>query len=56
MAPDYKNLTLLKKFITERGKIVAKNRSGLCSQHQKKLAVQVKFARQLAMLPNSSNT
>lgn len=56
VGPDYKNVTLLRKFITDRGKIVAKNRSGLCAQHQRALALAVKRARQLALLPNSSNT
>lgn len=55
LAPDYKNVTLLKKFITERGKIVGKSRSGLCAQHQKDLGIAVKRARYLALLPYSTH-
>jgi small subunit ribosomal protein S18 len=54
ISPDYKNVTLLKKFITERGKIVPKNRSGLCAQHQRDLALAVKRARFLVLLPYST--
>src|SRR3990167_6041280 len=56
ISPDYKNVTLLKKYITERGKIVAKSRSGLCAQHQKDLALAVKRARYLVLLPYSTRS
>lgn len=54
-APDYKNVTLLKKFTTERGKIIPKNRSGLCRSHQRDLAQSVKRARELSLIQYSSH-
>jgi len=49
--PDYKNVEILKEFISERGKIVPSRISGTCGKHQRKLAVSIKRARQLALLP-----
>lgn len=49
--PDYKDQKVVERFVTERGKIVPRRLSGVCSKHQKKLAVAIKRARYLAMLP-----
>jgi small subunit ribosomal protein S18 len=49
--PDYKDSRMMEGFITERGKIVPRRLSGVCSKHQKQLAVAVKRARYLAMVP-----
>lgn len=51
--PDYKDSKALEGFITDRGKIVARSRSGLCAKHQRRLAAAVKRARILALLPFS---
>lgn len=48
--PDYKDTVILRKFITERGKIVPRLKSGVCASHQRELATAIKRARQLAML------
>ena len=48
---DYKDLELLHKFITERGKILPRRISGLTTQQQRDLTTAVKRARLLAMLP-----
>ncbi len=48
---DYKDSARLRKFITESGKILPRRMSGVCSKHQKDLAVAIKRARQLALLP-----
>jgi len=48
---DYKKIEILEKYLTERGKILAKSKTGLCSKHQKRLARAVKKARYLALLP-----
>ncbi|MBC6417991.1 MAG: 30S ribosomal protein S18 [Prochloron sp. SP5CPC1] len=48
---DYKDLELLRKFITERGKILPRRISGLTTQQQRDLTTAVKRARLLAMLP-----
>ncbi len=48
---SYKNVELLKQFVTERGKIMPRRMSGTCAKHQRKLAREIKRARILAMLP-----
>ena len=48
---DYKDTELLKKFITERGKILPRRITGLTAQQQRHLTVAIKRARTLAMLP-----
>ena len=49
--PDFMESELLSKFISERGKIMPRERSGVCSLHQRKLATAIKRARLLAFLP-----
>ena len=51
---DYKDVMTLRKFVSDRGKIRARRVSGNCSQHQRAVAVAVKSARELALLPFSS--
>ncbi|HLN12336.1 MAG TPA: 30S ribosomal protein S18 [bacterium] len=48
---DYKDVNRLRRFVTERGKILPRRVSGNCAKHQRALAVAVKRARELAMLP-----
>jgi small subunit ribosomal protein S18 len=48
---DYKDVDLLKKFITERGKILARRLTGLTAQQQRDLTHAVKRARIMALLP-----
>jgi len=48
---DFKDDKLLCKFVTERGKIIPRRTSGACARHQRQLAVAIKRARFLAMLP-----
>lgn len=48
---DYKNATMLRSFVTERGKILASRISGNCAGHQRQLAREVKNARIMALLP-----
>jgi small subunit ribosomal protein S18 len=51
---DFKDVGLLKKFVSERGKIRSRRVSGNCSQHQRDVATAVKNAREMALLPYSS--
>lgn len=51
---DYKDTALLRKFISDRGKIRARRVSGNCSQHQREVAVAVKNSREMALLPYTS--
>lgn len=50
---DYKNSGRLLHFITDRGKIAPRRRSGTCAKHQRLLAREIKRARHLALLPQS---
>lgn len=50
---DYKNVTLLGRFVSDRGKIVPRRRTGVCAKHQRSLAQAIKRSRFLAMLPSS---
>lgn len=49
--PDFKETDALKRFITERGKIVGRAKTGVCAAHQRQLAAAIKRARNLALLP-----
>ena len=53
---DYKDVNLLRRFMSDRGKIRARRVSGNCSQHQAAVAVAIKTARELALLPYSQRT
>jgi small subunit ribosomal protein S18 len=48
---DYKNVAMLKHFITERGKLVPRRISGNCARHQRGLALAVRRARMIALVP-----
>lgn len=48
---DYKDVELLRKFVTERGKILPRRITGNCAKHQRMVALNVKRARVLALLP-----
>jgi small subunit ribosomal protein S18 len=51
---DFKDVSLLKKFVSERGKIRSRRVSGNCTQHQRDVATAVKNAREMALLPFSA--
>ena len=48
---DYKDVNLLRRFLSERGKIRTRENTGTCAQHQREVAVAIKTARELALLP-----
>ncbi len=48
---DYKEVKLLGQFVSERGKILPRRLTGTCSPHQRLLAVAIKRARNIALLP-----
>ncbi|NDD53163.1 30S ribosomal protein S18 [bacterium] len=48
---DYKNINLLRNFLTERSKILPSRVSGNCSFHQRALSQEIKTARAIALLP-----
>ena len=51
---DYKDVKLLRTFLTERGKIIPSRITGNSAKHQRALAVAIKRARHLALLPYTS--
>src|SRR6202012_4769147 len=53
---DYKEINLVRKFRSDRGKIRARRVSGNCAQHQRDVAVAIKTARELALLPYTQRT
>src|ERR1700722_1423146 len=53
---DYKDVNLLRKFMSDRGKIRARRVSGNCAQHQRAVAVAIKPSRELALLPYTQRT
>ncbi len=48
---DYKNYNQLRRFVSDRGKIRARRVTGTCRRHQRQLAVAIKRAREVALLP-----
>lgn len=48
---DYKDVDTLRRYLTERGKIRPRRQTGTCAKHQRRLAVAIKRARHLALLP-----
>lgn len=55
LALTYKEPLILNQFLTERGKIVPSRISGTCAFHQRLLAVEIKRARNIALLPFTSS-
>jgi small subunit ribosomal protein S18 len=53
---DYKDANLLRRFLSDRGKIRARRVTGNCSQHQRDMQVAIKTARELALLPYAERT
>lgn len=48
---DYKHVGRLRRFITDRGKIIPRRQTGTCASHQRELAQAIKRAREMALLP-----
>jgi small subunit ribosomal protein S18 len=51
LAIDYKQADVLRRFVTEEGKIRPRRQTGTCAKHQRVLATAIKRARQIALLP-----
>ena len=52
---DYKDANRLKKFVTERGKVLPRRISGNCARHQRVLTIAIKRARNIALLPYAAD-
>ncbi len=52
---DYKDVAKLRRYISERAKILPRRVTGTCARHQRELTVAIKRARHLALLPFSSD-
>jgi small subunit ribosomal protein S18 len=53
---DYKDVNMLRKYMSDRGKIRARRVSGNCAQHQRDIAMAIKTARELVLLPYTQRT
>lgn len=49
--PTYTDTASLKRFLSDRSRIIPKGRTGTCSKHQRELGRQIKYARHLSLLP-----
>lgn len=52
---DYKDIARLRRFMSERGKILPRRVTGTCAKHQRDLTVAIKRARQVALLPYTTD-
>ncbi|MCX7774212.1 MAG: 30S ribosomal protein S18 [Clostridia bacterium] len=52
---DYKDLMKIRKFLSEKGKILPRRISGCCAKHQRQLTVAIKRARHIALLPYTTD-
>lgn len=52
---DYKDVAKLKKFLSEKGKILPRRISGNCAKHQRQMTTAIKRARQIALLPYTTD-
>ncbi len=52
---DYKDTATLKRYISERGKILPRRATGTCAKHQRKVTKAIKRARNYSLLPYTSN-
>ena len=52
---DYKDIAMLRRFISERGKILPRRVTGICAKHQRKINLAIKRARAIALLPFSAD-
>ena len=52
---DYKDVTRLKKFTSERAKILPRRVTGTCAKHQRELTTAIKRARQIAIMPYTAD-
>lgn len=50
-SPSYKEYEALAKYMSDRAKVLGKDKTGICSKHQRKIAQEIKRARHLALLP-----
>ncbi len=52
---DYKDLRTLKRYVSDKGKILPKRVTGTCAKHQRMLSKAIKRARQMALIPYTKN-
>lgn len=52
---DYKDVARLRRFTSERGKILPRRMTGTCAKHQRQLSTAIKRARQIALLPYTTD-
>ncbi|MEW5945024.1 MAG: 30S ribosomal protein S18 [bacterium] len=55
LKPDYKNVQLLNKYVSDRGKIKPRRMTGCCARHQRKVTIAIKRAREIALIPYAAD-
>ena len=53
---DYKDERMLRRFVSERGKVIPRRMSGTCARHQRSLVTAIKRARNIAILPYTAES
>jgi small subunit ribosomal protein S18 len=53
---SYKDDRMLRRFVTERGKVIPRRMTGTCARHQRELTTAIKRARNIAVLPYAAET
>ncbi len=49
--PDYKDVGTISRYVSERGRILGKDKTGICAKHQRRLSKAIKRAREMAIMP-----
>lgn len=49
--PWYDDIEVLRRYMTDRGKIIGRARSGICAKHQRRLSLAIKYGRHVSLLP-----
>ena len=49
--PDYNDVATISRYVSDRGRILGRDKTGICAKHQRKLAKAIKRSRDLAMMP-----
>ena len=49
--PDYKDVGTVSRYVSERGRILGKDKTGICAKHQRRLSRAIKRAREMAIMP-----
>lgn len=49
--PDFRDVAILSRYVSERGRILGKDRTGICAKHQRRMSKSIKHSREVALIP-----